>query len=114
MGGRYEPADTAWKPVGHESARAVESQVLVPLEEGGRTQAGVTRIAAGGEYVRQVDDYSQVFCVVEGQGEGEVSGERTLLEPGVILRTEAGEPHALLAAGDEQLVVLTVNAYPAP
>jgi quercetin dioxygenase-like cupin family protein len=36
------------------------------------------------------------------------------LEPGVILRTQAGEPHALIAADDEPLVVLTINTYPAP
>jgi mannose-6-phosphate isomerase-like protein (cupin superfamily) len=113
MGGRYEPERAAWKQVGHEAAQAVESQVIVPLEEGGRTQVAVTRIAAGGEYGTHVDDYSQVFCVVEGRGEGEVAGERTPLEPGVMLRTAAGEPHALRAGGDEALVVLTVNTYPA-
>ena len=113
MGGRYQPEQAAWKQVGHEAADAVESQVIVPLEEGGHTQVAVTRIAAGGEYATHVDDYSQVFCVVEGQGEGEVDGERTPLEPGVMLTTTAGEPHALRAAADEALVVLTVNTYPA-
>jgi hypothetical protein len=34
------------------------------------------------------------------------------LEPGVIMRTQAGEPHALRAAADQPLVVLTVNTYP--
>jgi mannose-6-phosphate isomerase-like protein (cupin superfamily) len=113
MGGRYEASEAAWKPVGHKAARAVESQLIVPLEEGGRTQVAVTRIAPGGEYGTHVDDYSQVFCVVEGRGEGEVAGERMPLEPGVMLRTAAGEPHALRAAGGEALVVLTVNTYPA-
>jgi quercetin dioxygenase-like cupin family protein len=113
MGGRYEPEETAWKQVGHEAARAVESQLIVPREEGGRTQVAVTRIAPGGEYGTHVDDYSQVFCVVEGRGEGEVAGERTPLEPGVMLRTAAGEPHALRAGDGEALVVLTVNTYPA-
>ena len=112
MSGRYEPETAGWKPVGHEAARAVESQVIVPLEEGGRTLVAVTRIAAGGEYGTHVDDYSQVFCVVEGRGEGEVAGERTPLEPGVILRTAAGEPHALRPTGDEALVFLIVNTYP--
>jgi quercetin dioxygenase-like cupin family protein len=112
MGGRYQPEKAAWKQVGHEAAEAVESQVIVPLEEGGRTQVAVTRIAVGGEYGTHVDDYSQVFCVVEGQGEGEVAGERIRLEPGVMLTTTAGEPHSLRATADEALVVLTVNTYP--
>jgi quercetin dioxygenase-like cupin family protein len=113
MGGRYEPEEAGWKQVGHEAARAVESQVLVPREEGGRTVVAVTRIAPGGEYGIHVDDYSQVFCVLEGRGEGEVAGERTPLEPGVVLRTAVGEPHALRPTGDEALVFLIVNTYPA-
>lgn len=112
MGGRYEPAEAAWKQVDREGAQAVESQVLVPLDEGGRTQVAVTRIAAGGEYGVHVDDYAQVFCIMKGRGEGEVAGERTALEPGVIVRTQAGEPHGLRAAADEALVFLTVNTYP--
>jgi quercetin dioxygenase-like cupin family protein len=113
MGGRYELADAGWKQVEREETRAVESQVLVPLEEGGRTQVAVTRIAPGGEYGVHVDEYSQVFCVMEGAGEGEVDGEQVALEPGVIMRTRAGDPHALRAAADQSLVVLTVNTYPA-
>ena len=113
MGGRYEPEQVAWKQVGHEAARAVESQVIVPLDEGGRSEVAVTRIAPGGEYGTHVDDYSQVFCVVEGRGEGEVADERTPLAPGVMLKTAAGEPHALHAADDVALVVLVVNTYPA-
>ena len=112
MGGKYEPADAAWKPVERKETRAVDSQVLVSLEEGGRTQVAVTRIAAGGEYGAHVDEYSQIFSVVDGRGEGEVDGERVALEPGVIMRTQAGEPHALRAAPDQQLVVLIVNTYP--
>lgn len=112
MGGKYELADAGWKQVEREDTRAVESHVLVPLEEGGRTQVAVTRIAAGGEYGVHVDDYAQVFCVLEGRGEGEVDGEQVPLEPGVIMRTQAGEPHALRAAPDRPLVVLTVNTYP--
>ena len=113
IGGKYEPADAGWKQVERDEARAVESQVLIPLEEGGRTQVAVTRIAPGGEYGAHVDEYSQVFCVMHGAGEGEVDTERITLEPGVIMRTQAGEPHALRAAADKSLVVLTVNTYPA-
>jgi len=98
--------------VDRQETRAVESQVLVPLEEGGRTQVAVTRIAAGGEYGVHVDDYSQIFSVLHGRGEGEVDGEPVPLQPGVIMRTQAGEPHALRAAADQALVVLTVNTYP--
>jgi quercetin dioxygenase-like cupin family protein len=112
MGGRYELPDTGWKSVERDETRAVESQVLVPLEEGGRTQVAVTRIGPGGEYGQHVDDYSQIFSVLEGRGEGEVGDEQVSLEPGVIMRTQAGEPHALRAAADCPLVVLTVNTYP--
>jgi len=112
MGGRYDLAGAAWKPLERKETRQVESSVLVPLDEGGRTQVGVTRIGAGGEYDIHVDDYSQIFCVVEGRGEGEVNGERIALTAGVIMRTQAGEPHALRAASDQSLVVLTVNTYP--
>jgi quercetin dioxygenase-like cupin family protein len=112
MGGRYELADAVWKQVEREGARAVETHVLVPLEEGGRTQVAVTRIAAGGVYGVHVDDYAQVFCVLEGRGEAEVGGEQTPLEPGVIFRTQVGEPHGLRAAADRPLLVLVVNTYP--
>jgi mannose-6-phosphate isomerase-like protein (cupin superfamily) len=112
MGGKYELADRAWKPLEREETRDVESQILVPLVEGGRTQVGVTRIGAGGEYAVHVDEYAQIFCVLEGRGEGEVDGEQVPLDAGVIMRTQAGEPHALRAAADQPLVVLTVNTYP--
>ena len=72
----------------------------------------MTRIAAGGIYGDHVDDYAQIFCVLEGRGEAEVAGKPTPLKVGVILRTQAGEPHALRAADDQPLVVLTVNTYP--
>ena len=39
-------------------------------------------------------------------------GVHVSLDRGVIVRTQAGEPHALRAAGDQALVVLTVNTYP--
>jgi quercetin dioxygenase-like cupin family protein len=110
--GRYEPSETSWKTVEREETRGVESQVLVPLEEGGRTQVAVTRVAAGGEYGEHVDEYAQIFSVVDGRGEGDVDGERVPLEPGVIMRTAAGEPHSLRAAADQDLVVLIVNTYP--
>src|SRR5215216_1565960 len=104
MGGKYEPPDAGWMRVDRQETRAVESQILVPLEEGGRTQVAVTRIGAGGEYGVHVDDYAQVFCVVDGRGEGEVNGERVELEPGVIMRTRAGQPHALRAGAAQPLV----------
>jgi quercetin dioxygenase-like cupin family protein len=112
MSGRYELAEAVWKPVERQGARAVETHVLVSLEEGGRTQVAVTRIAAGGVYGVHVDDYAQLFCVLEGRGEAEVAGEQTPLEPGVFLRTQAGEPHGLWAAADQPLLVLAVNTYP--
>jgi quercetin dioxygenase-like cupin family protein len=112
MSDRYELADAAWKQVDRPGTQSVELHMLVPVEEGGRTQVSATRIAAGGSYDLHVDDYAQVFCVLDGQGEAEVGGERTRLEPGVILRTNAGEPHGLWAAADRPLVVLTVNTYP--
>jgi quercetin dioxygenase-like cupin family protein len=111
MGERYELGEAAWKQVERHGTREVEMHVLVPREQGGRTQVSATRINAGGSYDRHVDDYSQVFCVLEGRGEAEVGGKRTPLEPGVILRTTAGEPHGLWAAPDRPLVVLTVNTY---
>jgi quercetin dioxygenase-like cupin family protein len=112
VGGRVELAEGSWKQVERQGAQAVEIQLLVPPEEGARTQVAVTRIAAGGVYGVHVDDYAQVFCVLEGRGEAEVDGEHMSLEPGVILRTRAGEPHGLRAAADQPLVVLTVNTYP--
>ena len=108
----YELAAGRWKQVEREGLLGVENQVIVPLEEGGRTQVAATRIAPGGAYGTHVDDYSQVFFVLEGRGEAEVGEERVSLEPGVILRTKAGEPHGLWAAADVPLVVLTVNTYP--
>ena len=48
----------------------------------------MTRIAPGGEHGVHVDEYSQVFCVMHGAGEGEVNAERITLEPGVIMRTQ--------------------------
>lgn len=113
MGGRYDIGEAAFKLVEREGLRGVESHTLLPLEQGGRTQVALTRVGAGGEYGTHVDEYAQIFCVVEGRGEGQVDGERVVLEPGVIMRTEVGEPHALHAAADEPLVVLVVNTYPA-
>ena len=113
MGGRLETGAAAFKLVDREGLRGVESHTLLPLEQGGRTQVALTRVRAGGEYATHVDEYAQIFCVVEGRGEGEVDGERIVLEPGVIMRTEVDQPHALYAADDEPLLVMVVNTYPA-
>ncbi|MQA75328.1 MAG: cupin domain-containing protein [Solirubrobacterales bacterium] len=112
MGDTYELVDAVFKEVERQETQGVEIHVLVPAHEGGRTQVSVTRIAPGGRYDIHVDEYAQVFCVLDGQGEAEVGGERTRLEPGVILRTNVGDPHGLWAAADRSLVVLTVNTYP--
>lgn len=112
MGERYELAAAAWKQVERQETRGVETHVVLPADEGGRTQVSVTRIAAGGAYDLHVDEYAQVFFVLEGRGEAEVGEERAPLEPGVVLRTRAGEPHGLWAAADLPLVVVTVNTYP--
>jgi quercetin dioxygenase-like cupin family protein len=112
MSDTYELAQADFKAVERPGTQGVEIHLLVPPAKGGRTQVSVTRIAAGGSYDLHVDEYAQVFCVLDGQGEAEVAGERTLLEPGVILRTSAGESHGLWAAADRPLVVLTVNSYP--
>ena len=112
MAESYELAEADWSEVTRAGAEGVESHVLVPLEEGGLTRVGVTRIAAGGVYGVHVDDYAHVFSVLEGQGEAEVGEERVPLEPGVILRTQVNEPHGLRAAGDRPLVLLTMSLYP--
>lgn len=107
----YELAHAAWKQVDREGTRGVETHIVVPADEGGRTQVSVTRIAADGAYDVHVDDYSQVFFVLEGRGEAQVGEERVPLGPGVVLRTKVGEPHGLWAAADQPLVVVTVNTY---
>jgi quercetin dioxygenase-like cupin family protein len=112
MGDRYELDAVDFKQVERPGTEGVEIHLLVPPKEGARTQVSVTRIAAGGSYERHVDEYAQVFCVLDGHGEAELGEERTPLEPGVILRTDVGEPHGLWAAADQPLVVLTVNTYP--
>ncbi len=112
MGETYELGEVEWNEVDREGTQGVALHVVVPLEEGGRTQVSLTRIAEGGSYAIHVDEYAQVFCVLDGEGEGEVAGERTRLKPGVIMRTDAGDPHGLWAAADRPLVVLTANTYP--
>jgi quercetin dioxygenase-like cupin family protein len=112
MGESYELGEVEWKQVDREGTDGVALHVVVPLEEGGRTQVSLTRIAAGGAYDVHVDDYAQVFCVLDGAGEGEVDGARTRLEPGVIMRTDAGDPHGLWASPDRPLIFLTANTYP--
>ena len=113
MGERYELSEAAWAKVGRQGAHSVESHVLVPLEDGGRTRVSITRIAPGGTFGPHVDDYAHVFCVLEGRGEAKAGGERSRLEPGVILRTQIGEPHGLWADPDDgPLVLLTSNVYP--
>jgi hypothetical protein len=39
-------------------------------------------------------------------------GVHVSVDPGVTMRTQAGEPDALRAVGVQALVVLTVNTYP--
>jgi quercetin dioxygenase-like cupin family protein len=114
MGESFELADVKWNEVDRAGTQGVALHVLVPLEDGGRTQVSLTRIAEGGRYDSHVDEYAQVFCVLDGDGEGEVNGERIRLEPGVVMRTNAGDPNGLWAAADRPLVVLTANTYTQP
>jgi quercetin dioxygenase-like cupin family protein len=52
-----------------------------------------------------------VICVLEGHGELKVAGHRTAAGPGMVMVTEAGEPHGMFAGDDEPFVLLAANVY---
>jgi quercetin dioxygenase-like cupin family protein len=114
MGRSYELEEAGWDPVGRRGAEGVSSHVLLPLEEGGRTRLGVTRIGAGGVFGPHVDEYAHVFCVLAGRGRARVGEAEIELRPGSVLHTEVGEPHGLWAAAGEPLTLVTANVYPGP
>jgi len=48
VGRIYDPIEGPWKEIERTGAESVDSHLLLPLEEGGRTRLSITRIAAGG------------------------------------------------------------------
>lgn len=112
MGTVYNPKDAEWSQVGRRGAVGVESHVLAPADEGGKTRVSLTRIEAGGTFGPHIDDYRHVFCVSEGRGEVMVGKQRSRIAAGDVVLTDIGEPHGLWADADSELVLVTANIYP--
>ena len=113
MGRIYDPIEGPWKEIERTGAESVDSHLLLPLEEGGRTRLSITRIAAGGTFGPHIDEYAHVFCVLEGRGQAMVGKTRAPLEPGTVITSEIREPHGLWASEDGPLVLVAANVYPA-
>lgn len=112
MGSVYDPNESPWRTVERKGAESVDSHLLLPVEQGGRTRLSLTRIAAGGTFGPHVDEYAHVFCVLSGTGEAMVGKTRTPLRPGLVVTTDVREPHGLWADGGAELVLVAANVYP--
>ena len=69
----------------------------------------LTRVQPKGEFSIHADDYNHVFLFLEGKGEGMLGDDSYEIEPGLIVRVPAGQPHGYRNTSDSDLILLTIN-----
>ena len=85
------------------------------MAETSRSQVAMMRLDAGkgsGDFPESHPHSDQILLVLEGEVEGEISGERHVLKKGEFVLVAAGTPHRFVNNG--QKAALTFNLYAPP
>ena len=105
MGQVFQITAKEWQPIRPNVAQGVYGKTL--LAEGAKVV--LTRVEPGGRFSTHRDDYGHLFYFLEGEGVVCVQDQRHLARPGLVVRVNAGEPHAYENTGDQDLLLISVN-----
>jgi quercetin dioxygenase-like cupin family protein len=101
----FEVKDLEWEPVRPAITQDVFGKAL--LSE--NVKVVLTRVAPGGKFKLHHDNYAHLFYFVRGEGSVQVGDEQFAARPGMVVQIAAGEEHSYGNAGNEDLVLLSLN-----
>lgn len=105
MSEAFDVATLEWQPVRPDVARGVFGKTLLA----GEVKLVLTRVAPGGKFDLHRDDYAHLFYFLAGQGAVWVNDQQFAAAPGLVVRVSAGDLHAYENAGEQDLVLISVN-----
>jgi mannose-6-phosphate isomerase-like protein (cupin superfamily) len=94
-----------WEPVRPEITRDVYGKTL--MDQG--VKAVLTRVAPGGRFSVHRDRYGHLFYFISGEGAGRVGEKEFKVQPGLVVRVQAGEPHSYENTGTADLMLISLN-----
>ncbi len=94
-----------WQPLRPEVAEKIVGKTLLADS----VRVVLARVAPGGRFLPHRDDYGHLFYVLTGTGRVLIGAESFPLQPGTIVRIEAGETHAYENTSGDDLVLLSLN-----
>jgi mannose-6-phosphate isomerase-like protein (cupin superfamily) len=101
----FDIVSLEWKPVRPEITHNVFGKALL----NGNVKAVLTRVAPGGKFQMHVDAYAHLFYFLSGKGTVSIGKKQSEARPGVVVRVDAGEPHAYENTGTEDLLLVSLN-----
>jgi quercetin dioxygenase-like cupin family protein len=104
----FETDALEWQPVRPDMTVGVYGKTL--LNEG--IKVVLTRVVAGGSFAMHRDVYGHLFYVLSGEGVVQVGGREHRAGPGLAIRIMAGEEHAYMNTGSDDLVLISMNLPP--
>lgn len=69
----------------------------------------LTRVAPGGKFEMHRDDYGHLFYFLSGEGIVWVGEQQFAAHAGLVVQVSAGEDHAYENAGNEDLMLISLN-----
>ena len=97
--------DLPWETVRPALATGVAGRTL--LDAG--TKVVYTSVEPGGGFAQHVDRYAHLLFVLKGEGVAGAGDVEYRLEPGVVLRIDAGERHFYRNSGSDPLELISMN-----
>ena len=101
----FDIASVPWRPRRPDVADGVLGTIL--LEQGVTVQ--LVRVEPGGAFSSHVDLYGHLFHFLSGEGQVTAGGRQVPIQPGLVVRVSAGEPHAYRNTGTGELTLLSIN-----
>ncbi len=105
MGKVFDANSIGWQPVRPEVTDAVFGKTLLD----GNVKAVLTRVAPGGKFRKHRDKYAHLFYFLSGEGVLLIGGEKFTVRTGHMAQIDAGELHGYENAGDEDLILISMN-----
>ena len=101
----FNVASLDWQPIRPDMAHGVYGKSL--MKDG--IKIILTRVSPGGKFDCHQDKYGHLFYFLSGDGILRVQAKEFKVAPGLIVRVNAGEPHAYENTGNLDLMLISVN-----
>ncbi|MCI0474941.1 MAG: cupin domain-containing protein [Anaerolineales bacterium] len=101
----FDVSSRDWQPVRPDVTRGVFGKTL----RDGKIKVVLTRVVPGGKFARHRDPYAHLFYFLDGEGTLWIDDQQIVARAGTVAQIDAGQEHAYENAGNEDLVLLSLN-----